>query len=394
MKNYLLICSILLASCTVRNDVDNSNSAFGYDTPGNIPQVFGADIVSVAGRFELGLTISSDGSSIAFGVAEPDKPEQTCIYLMYSAEGKWTSPDKSFLPGNMNTYFPMFGPHGDRLFFARSTAESDTEIWVADYRDQKALAPIPLAPGINSPYREAGHGNAKDSSFYFTSNRDQQNPCCGDIYAGRLQTEGEASVRKVSELSSAADEESLFLSPDGDYIIIQAWKDEFKTKHDLYVSYRKKDRSWSLPQRLNEQINSPEIEQRPFVSPDNDYLFFSRMSVSRENAEPSYESDIYWVSTESVFGPYPYDTQVATSIREGEPFEVNFSSELFKDVDDDIMTYMASLEDGSPLPHWIVFDSEALSLSGTWKSGTSLRVQITATDTSGNAGVFILDLAG
>ncbi|MEM6359380.1 MAG: hypothetical protein AAF149_15100 [Bacteroidota bacterium] len=49
----------------------------------------------------------------------------------------------------------------------------------------------------------------------------------GDIYRSALDSNGDTSVQKVYELNSIFDEESLFLSSIGDYIIIQAWKTEF-----------------------------------------------------------------------------------------------------------------------------------------------------------------------
>lgn len=389
MKYCVPLILLLLFSCTTKkNHEDQRFKYLGQETPDTIPQIFGEGIVSVKGRFDMGLTISPDGKNIVFGTAHESDPEETCIYLMNYVDGKWSSPDKSFLPDNSNTFFPMFDPTGKELYFAKSTNNSETDLWVGHYSNHKVIDPRPLDSVINSISREAGHGKSKSGSLYFTSNRDDQNQCCGDIYYSQLQSGGYSSIQKLNELNSSSDEESLFLSPDEDYILIQAWKNEFESKHDLYISYRTKKGSWKIPKRLNSSINGKEIEQRPFVSPDNKFLFFSRMSITQEDGQDVYDSDIYWVSTMSVFKPYPYNTEIEVRVSHNEKFEVNFPHDLFKDIDDSELLYEVSMENDSELPEWIKFDSNNLTLNGVWKSKVPLTFKITATDSSGNSGVF------
>lgn len=395
MNHYFLICLLLILSysCATKKGAETPTISYlEQETPGSTPQIFGKDIVSVKDRFDMGFTISPDGKSMAFGVTNDSKPEETCIYLMNYINGKWTSPDKSFLPDNINTFFPMFSPSGKELYYAKSIDESPTDLWVAEYTDNKAINPQPLDAIFNSESREAGHSISKNGTFYFTSNRDDQHQCCGDIYYAQLESGGYSQIQKSDVLSSAADEESLFLSPEDKYIIIQAWKYESESKHDLFISYRTKEGEWTVPKKLNSHINGKEIEQRPFVSPDNKFLFFSRTSVMRENDQDVYDSDIYWVSTKSVFSPYVYNSQIETSIRYKETFEVNLPKDLFKDVDDEKLSFQLTLENNSAIPEWIAFDKEQLVLSGIWQSKETLAFKLTATDTSGNSGEFIFEL--
>ncbi len=389
MKYFVPLILLLLFSCTTKkNHEDQRFKYLGQETPDTIPRIFGEGIVSVKGRFDMGFTISPDGKSMAFGVAHESDPEETCIYLMNYRDGKWTSPDKSFLPDNSNTFFPMFNPTGKELYFTKSTDSSETDLWVGHYSNHKVIDPRPLDSVVNSESREAGHGKSKSGTLYFTSNRDDQNQCCGDIYRSELEPEGYVTIQKVDGLNSNSDEESLFLSPNEDYIIIQAWKTEFESKHDLYISYRTKNGLWTIPDRLNTNINGKEIEQRPFVSPDNRFLFFSRMHITQENGQDVFDSDIYWVSTKSVFKPYPYNTEIEVRVSPNEKFEINFPHDLFKDIDDSKLSYEVAMADGSELPEWIKFDSSSLSLNGVWKSKVPLTIKVIATDSSGNSGAF------
>jgi tricorn protease-like protein len=60
---------------------------------------------------------------------------------------------------------------------------------------------------------------------------------------------------------------------------------------DLYVSYRLKDDSWSVPTNLGDKINSSAADWRPILSPDGKYLFFSsyRSINSEDVISKSYE---------------------------------------------------------------------------------------------------------
>ncbi|MGD1894707.1 MAG: putative Ig domain-containing protein [Cyclobacteriaceae bacterium] len=393
MKGFYLAILVLIVACSPRQSPDQQKINYlGQEVPGDIPEIFGSGIISVENRFDMGFTMSPDGRSVAFGVAHDSDPTETSIYLMNLVNEEWTAPSKNFLPDNVNTFFPMFYPSVNKLYFAKSTDGSPTDLWVADYSGNKASDPQPLDSIFNSSSREAGHGVSTSGSFYFTSNRDDQFQCWGDVYLSDPGPEGYTAVQKVDALSSVEDEESLFLSPQGDYIIIQSWRNEFESKHDLYISFKTKAGEWTRLERLNAQINSQEIEQRPFVSPDRKYLFFSRTSVIQADGQVSYDSDIYWVSTKSVFRPYLYNDDIDTEIAYDEPFQLDLPEDLFKDVDDTKLSYKASSADNTALPDWIRFDFGNLSLSGTWKSKESLTIKITATDSLGNSGEFKLQL--
>ncbi len=393
MKIFQIVLITLCLSCASKQDNNHKNIYYlDQKTPSEIPEVFGKGIVSVQGRFEMGFTISPDMKTIAFGVAHESNVEETCIYIMKYINGKWTAPDKSILPDNVNTFYPMFDHTGSEFYFAKSANGAETDLWMAEYLNDQMKNPQLLDSIINSNAREAGHGKSKSGPFYFTSNRDDQNQCCGDIYRSELVAEGYTKVEKVNELNSEADEEGLFLSPSGNYIIIQSWKSEFESKHDLYLSYQTKNGTWTNPERLNSKINGKDIEQRPFVSPDNKFLFFSRMSITQVDGQDNYESDTYWVSTRSIFKPYPFNTDIEVGVRYNEPFQFNLPDDLFKDVDDIELQYKMSLDNDSELPEWIKFDSTSLSLSGVWKSKEPLSIKVTASDSAGNDGSFILKL--
>ncbi len=390
MKKIAFPFILLLMIVSCKNKTANPKEEFDYlgqQKPNNNPEIFGPDLVSLDGRFELGLTISPDGKTMAFGVADELDKEKTCIYFMNFADGKWSEPDKTLLPENSNTYFPMFGPTNNEFYYAKSTDSQDTDLWKGIYKDKIFTKNQPLDSIFNSPSREAGHGKSFNGTIYFTSNRDDENSCCGDIFYSIPNREGIYQfANKIDEVNSNADEESLYLSPNEDYMIIQAWLSDYQSKHDLYITYKTKNSRWSSPQRLNERINTPEIEQRPFVSPDSDYLFFSRMKITRENEKEIYDSDIYWVSTKAIFKPYVYNSNFDYDLQYEEEFLIALPPDLFKDVDGTKLIYQTTLDEDPNLPPWMVFNQETMEISGRWSTKEEVNLTITAIDEFGNEG--------
>ena len=78
-----------------------------------------------------------------------------------------------------------------------------------------------------------------------------------------------------------------YVAPDESYLIFCSTKPDGLGGDDLYISFLKKDGSWSAPVHMGKDINSPASENRPYVTTDGKYFFYT--STKRGNR------DIYWV---------------------------------------------------------------------------------------------------
>lgn len=58
-----------------------------------------------------------------------------------------------------------------------------------------------------------------------------------------------------------------FIAPDESFLLLSI-------NDDLHISYRQDDGTWTIPQNLGEDINSPALDNCPRISPDGEYLFF------------------------------------------------------------------------------------------------------------------------
>ncbi|MDR3212381.1 MAG: putative Ig domain-containing protein [Azoarcus sp.] len=83
--------------------------------------------------------------------------------------------------------------------------------------------------------------------------------------------------------------------------------------------------------------------------------------------------------------PYPVALPADQTATRGESFTYSLAAPLFLDVDGDDLTLLVTQADGSPLPNWLAFDPDTLTLAGTATEGDvgNLALRVTATDPAG-----------
>ena len=354
---------------------------YGQIAPDSVPKIFAPNEVSLKGRLEQGFSISPDNQEILFGVIG-NHDTLNCIYMTSIINDRLTKPIKPEFIDNDSVFFPMFSPDHKTITFTKRNANSmQTDIWYCEKKNDSWSKPKRYPSQINSQYREGSSCLMLNNTLYFTSNRDTLYGCCGDIYRSKFIDDKYDSVERLDNINSIFDEEGVFISPREDFIIIQSWKADYKTKHDLYISYQTKNNTWTNLERLDSSINTIDLEQRPFVTFDNKYLFFNRFALdSNFNAV---ESDIYWVSTKKIFKPFVYNSMPDTSVRLGHDFNIQIPLDLFKDIDNAILEYSIDL-DKNMNTDWLHVDNKKRIVSGFPNQIGDYKITINATDKNGN----------
>jgi hypothetical protein len=76
------------------------------------------------------------------------------------------------------------------------------------------------------------------------------------------------------------------------------------------------------------------------------------------------------------------------SVEEGQPFSYQLPVDAFVDMDGDVLSYSATLSDGSALPSWLSFDANTQTFSGTpsFDDAGVLSLKVMATDPAGGIG--------
>lgn len=129
---------------------------------------------------------------------------------------------------------------------------------------------------LNSPDNEGAQSMTADGSMlWFTAcnRRDGQGLC--DLYFSTLE-KGQWSVPTNAgpPLNSRYSEKHPAISADGRRLFFASNRPGGSGSYDLWMS-EKKGEEWSLPVNLGASLNTPGLEQSPFIHPDQQSLYFS-----------------------------------------------------------------------------------------------------------------------
>ena len=176
----------------------------------------------------------------------------------------------------------------------------------------------------------------------------------------------------------------FFIARDESYLVLGA-NEGGPGGRDLYISYRKKDNSWTNPKSLGNLINDGKYNKwGPFVTADNKYLFYAKAT--------SRPYDIYWVRFDKLldslkhtnYSPYVRDTIENQNGKINHKFSYSIPDSIFYDDDgNNTLTYSVSLSNGDSLPLWLKFNSKTKTIFGTPTSVDTITIKITATDSFG-----------
>jgi Tol biopolymer transport system component len=281
---------------------------FGQEPPGLEPEIFAPGIVSTAAG-EGCIVFAADGRRVVFrrfGLAN--------VFLEgEDSENGWRIPSVPAPFSRLDWYSGDFtlAPDG-RSFYFSSTRPIDagapefeySNIWVTHWDDAGWSEATPLPETIRSLAHQSYPTVTADGTLYFFS----RDPEAGysDIYVAKHVAGAYSEPENLgSRVNSAYWEFDPYVAPDGSYLIFASHqRPDGYGNADFYISFREDDGSWSEAANMGEQINSPADENRPFVTLDGRFFFFTSDKVLhdpsleelRADLRPGNGSrDIYWV---------------------------------------------------------------------------------------------------
>jgi len=297
----LAMLSIHIAGCgTPQRDVPpvDDRPFFGLQPPGKVPIPFAAGIINT-GADESVHPFMAGGTVFIVSREEPQKDEEgRAVYGNYITElrdGRWTGfrpvelvtgpsdPTVPLEPGDDAIYFGYRkGPEG-----GKESVGGDINIWMFRRTGDGFSNPRMIGPPVSTEVKETWPTVTADGTIYFFSQR-EGGVGKDDIHMARL-VEGEyRQVENVGEpVNTPGYEIDPFIAPDESYLIFGSTGLGGFGGIDLFISFRDKDGSWSEPVNMGDEINTDTDDERPYVTRDGRYLFFT-----------TYESgnlDVYWV---------------------------------------------------------------------------------------------------
>ena len=194
------------------------------------------------------------------------------------------------LPNAINTefqeYMPVISIDNKTLYFCgydRPDGMGGEDIFVSYYRGNRWQKAFVVKQISESKKNEAPMSITADGNLLLIFSN-------GDIYQVRKTQYGWTPKKALKEINSDYWEADAFITADGKAIIFSSdrpgnvgdfhpinnhFHGDYEGNLDLYVSTRNPDGTWSKPQNLGPQINTPFAERSPFLHPDMRTLYFS-----------------------------------------------------------------------------------------------------------------------
>ncbi len=366
------IISIGLMSCDAKKA---TTDYFGQNEPETSPILFGEDIISLKGRLEHGISFSPDSKELAFGVLNKD--DSGAIYYASKTYNKWSIPEVFEPLKNESVYLPYFSPNGKSLVYAQSRKGAEhwiTDIWLLKKNNNLWVQPKKVNSPISTLARESTACMTLENTLYFSSNRDGNG--LADLYYSSPENGAYLNAERIDSICSEADEESIFIAADESFLIFSRYASE-DNGPDLFISYRDSKETWTQPIPLDAIINSTNWERRPFVTLDNNFLFFTKMTFNDKGLA---DSDIDWVSTKKVFKPFVFNPISEVIIKVGKETKITIPHDYFKDIDDEIIALSSNQKDFN----WMTFDTKTMVLTLSPNQIGGFEVIFTAMDSCSN----------
>jgi ankyrin repeat protein len=262
----------------------------GQKPPGDKPELFAPGIVSSIWGLHSTAVFSPDGNEVYWAPMMTFPGEiysRGGLLTMKRVKGRWTPPAWAPFSGpNGNDDVPFFSADGKRLYFiSRRPLPGESErggerIWFTDRTTSGWGEPKPLDPNVNSVDKHWQFSLDRKGNLYFAG-RPPDSRGLSDIYVARPSGGAyEKPVNVGDPINTPEIDDTPFVAPDGSYLL-------FSRQYDLWMSFRGPDGAWTAPVNLGPEVNSPSIELCPVVTADGKYLFF----LSQRGGE----SHAYWV---------------------------------------------------------------------------------------------------
>lgn len=264
----------------------------GQKPPGINPEIFAPGIVSTR-RSEFNAAFSPDGKELYFSINIPNGPET--MLFMRQENNQWSPPRSPAFISKQNDCDPFFSFDGSRLYFIstrpkpNNPSSKDWDIWYVERKDSGWSEPINIGPPVNSAHDEYYVSLTNDGTIYFASDR-KGGLGSHDIYRCQYTNGRYDQPENLGRsINTKYLEHDPFIAPDESFIVFTSVsRPQGFGSGDLYISFRRKDKTWTDAKNLGQSFNTHGYDYCPMISPDGKYFFFTR------------QGDIYWVSMTAI----------------------------------------------------------------------------------------------
>jgi Tol biopolymer transport system component len=240
--------------------------------------------------------------------------ERSLLLLLEDKDGRWQPPEEqSLLDGDAAIWDFTLSPDGDLLYFT-SDAPVDgaggANVWRVRRASEEWGNPEPLGPGVNTDADESHPSVTSDGTLYFFR-RDPDDPSVANIFTASPEGDSFGTARELEPpVNSDHLDYDPLISADGRRLLFCSRRPGGYGAGDIYVSFRSEDGAWGEPRNLGREVNGSAEENRPSVTLDGRYFFFTSNRVAEVELPPGVpparsmpgngSRDIYWMTADSL----------------------------------------------------------------------------------------------
>jgi hypothetical protein len=262
----------------------------GQAPPGMAPIPFAPGIITT--NDEEGSSGFARGGTVFLFQKFRDRRCHT--YITRLADGVWTAPTLIPFWETMvhNGDFVISGD--DRTMLYQVKKETDpllrSDLWRAEITETGWGERAPLPSPVNTADNDESYASdTAGGELYFFSNRPGGKGRF-DLYACPFKDGAYGKAVNLGPLNTEYQEWDPFVASDESYLLFCSTKPGGFGGDDIYISFMGKEGSWGPPRNLGEAVNSAGSENRPSVTRDGKYFFFT----STRNGS----RDTFWVQAE------------------------------------------------------------------------------------------------
>jgi hypothetical protein len=179
-------------------------------------------------------------------------------------------------------YLPVIFENSLYFISVKDIKSKKEQLYRAKIKEDTILQPVadttlPLFKFTNYTTPSFYHDKAtNDVDIYFAA-ADPKNKINRDIYTARMHEGKWSTVKPMEgEINTENFETHPAISSDGKTLVFVSNRQGSIGETDIYVTHRQSDGSWSKPENLGPEINTPAMEITPFIDSDGNLYFSSK----------------------------------------------------------------------------------------------------------------------
>ena len=270
-----LLQLVILSRNVQETDISRLTGPYLGQIPrGRTPEIFAPGIVSTEEGNHSSPVFSPDGKEVYW------TSMKSGILYMKMKNDRWTSPAQApFQKGKFqHCDSPFFSHDGSRLYFIALISSDHSEkemLYYVNRMKDSWSEPIAFDSIVNRGNLHWQFSFAENGNFYFTSERDDGFGRY-DMYKSVYEKGKYLKPENLGALFNTEESDAMpFIGPDESRLVFASTgRKDCYGKSDLYVSFKRNNGSWTVPENLGPRVNTANHEICPVISPDGKYLFF------------------------------------------------------------------------------------------------------------------------